>query len=96
VICWKIRIEESSKDETFGRKRVEILVDRFGSPDFKRELVEGTVVAIVVWMMWGVVWYGKWKGGFLFFFRRNFYEITRKKIRSVLIKAVGERMAGGR
>jgi len=47
-------------------------------------------------MMWGVVWYGKWKGGFLFFFRRNFYEITRKKIRSVWIKAVGERMVGGR
>ena len=33
----------------------------------KGELVEGTVVAIVVWMMWGVVWYGKWKGGFYFF-----------------------------
>lgn len=30
------------------------------------------------------------------FFRRNFYEITRKKIRSVWIKAVGERMVGGR
>jgi len=51
VICWKIRVKESSKDETFGRKRVEILLDGFGSPDFNRELVEGTVVAIVVWMM---------------------------------------------
>ena len=80
MICWKIRIEESSKDETFGRKRVEILVDRFGSPDFKRELVEGTVVAIVVWMMWGVVWYGKWKGGFLFFFDVISMKLLEKKL----------------
>ena len=46
----------------------------------KGELVEGTVVAIVVWMMWGVVWYGKWKGG----------------LAKCVDKAVGERMVGGR
>jgi len=46
----------------------------------KGELVEGTVVAIVVWMMWGVVWYGKWKGGFYFFFDVISMKLLEKKL----------------
>lgn len=63
MICWKIRVEESSKDETFGRKRVEILVDRFGSPDFNRGMGRGYSSSHCGVDDVRVVWYGKWKGG---------------------------------